>query len=329
MVIDQRASGGSTTVSSSGGSYLSCDRWQTVSNGATSKYSIQQNAGSVTPPAGYAYYLGMTSTSAYSLAATDNFWLVQSIEGYNMSDLAFGTSSAATVTVSFWVRSSLTGTFSGVLVNSNDTQVYPFSYTISSASTWEQKTITIAGSTTGTWNSTNGQGLRLQFSLGLGTTYLGTLTNTWNAGTLYGPTGQVNLVSTNGATFYVTGVQLEKGTQATSFDYRSITTETQFCQRYFLSVSGPSLIGTSVSTSACLNKLLFPVTMRTAPAAAYSGATMSVDFFGTGVATTAFANVTLASTVTYLSLNINTLSPTRTAFVPTSIQNTISVSAEL
>jgi hypothetical protein len=187
-----------------------------------------------------------------------------------MSDLAFGTSSAATVTVSFWVRSSLTGTFSGTLVNSNDSQVYPFSYTISSASTWEQKTITIAGSTTGTWNSTNGQGLRLQFSLGLGTTYLGTLTNTWNAGTLYGPTGQVNLVATNGATFYVTGVQLEKGNQATPFDFRDYGRELILCQRYYYQTIPNATNATPTIYAASTNFTVgsifpHPVTMRASP----------------------------------------------------------------
>jgi hypothetical protein len=130
-------------------------------------------------------------------------------------------------------------------------------------------------------------------------------------------------------TWVIGNVQLEKGTVATSFDYRSFTAELQLCQRYFISVAGPSLIGTSSSTSACLNKLLFPVTMRATPTTTYSGANMSVDFFGSGASTTSFANVTLAASNAYLSLNMNTFSPTRTAFVPTSVQNTISVSAEL
>jgi hypothetical protein len=130
-------------------------------------------------------------------------------------------------------------------------------------------------------------------------------------------------------TWVIGNVQLEKGSVATSFDYRSFTTELQLCQRYFLSVPGPAFIGTSTSTSACLNKFLFPVTPRAAPTTTYSGANMSVDFFGSGTSTTAFTNVTLSATTSYLSLNINTLSPARASFIPTSIQNTISISAEL
>ena len=276
MVIDQRANGASTTVGS-GLNFYSIDRWRTDAS-AASKYSIQQNAGSITPPTGYKYYLGITSASAYSLSASDYFWVVQSIEGYNINDFAWGTSSAATVTLSFWARSSLTGTFSGTLVNTNDTQVYPFSYTINSANTWEYKTVTIPGSTTGTWGSTNGQGVRVQFSLGLGTNYLGTLNNTWNAGTLYGPTGQVNLVSTNGATFYITGVQLEKGSIATPFDFRDYTRELQLCQRYFQKSYAPSVaLGTTGGNTGYIEwnwgsgvafaTLLIPyrVSMRTYP----------------------------------------------------------------
>jgi len=267
MVIDQRANGASTTVGS-GQTYYSVDRWRTDAS-AASKYSVQQNAGSVTPPAGYKYYLGITSASAYSLTASDNFWVLQNIEGYNINDLAWGTASAATVTISFWVRSSLTGTFSGTLTNNNDTQVYPFSYTISSANTWEQKSITIVGSTSGTWNSTNGLGLKVQFSLGLGTTYLGTLTNTWNAGTLYGPTGQVNLVATSGATFYLTGVQLEKSAAPSNFDYRAYSTELAMCQRYYTKLTSFSGVyvpygqGSSYSTTSAFIYIALPVQMRT------------------------------------------------------------------
>jgi len=140
----------------------------------------------------------------------------QPIEGFNTADLMFGTANAQTVTLSFWVRSSLTGSFSGALYNSVGNRCYPFSYTISSANTWEQKTVTIAGDTSGTWiGATNGIGLYVNFSLGVGTTYSGTA-NTW--GTAFSVTGATSLVATNGATLYITGVQLEKGSTATSFD---------------------------------------------------------------------------------------------------------------
>jgi hypothetical protein len=229
MMLDQRNAGASVTPAS--GDYT-LDRYRVYMTQA-SKFTLQQNAGAVTPPVGYGFYLGCTSSSAYSILSTDYFTLRQRIEGFNFADMAWGTANAATVTVSFWVRSSLTGTFGGVLANSAGNRSYPFSYTISAANTWEQKTVTIAGDTTGTWiGATNGVGAQLIFSLGAGSTYLATA-NAWTASEEYGVTGQVNVVATNAATWYITGVQLEKGSTATSFDYRPYGTELALCQRYF------------------------------------------------------------------------------------------------
>jgi hypothetical protein len=174
----------------------------------------------------------VTSSSAYSVLTGDTFWIQQPIEGLNTADLAWGTASAATVTLSFWVRSSLTGTFGGAFTNSVPNRSYPFSYTISSANTWEQKTVTVAGDTSGTLLTTNGVGIIVRFGLGSGATFSGTA-GAWAASNLVQPTGSVSVVGTNGATFYITGVQLEKGTTATSFDYRPYGTEFQLCQRYF------------------------------------------------------------------------------------------------
>jgi len=143
MVIDQRNAGASVTAVNA---VYTLDRWQSVSS-AASKFSVQQNAGSVTPPAGFKNYLGVTSLSAYSIGAGDIFALLQPIEGFNTADLGFGAAGASTVTLSFWVRSSLTGTFGGSLSNSATNRSYPFSYTINAANTWEYKTITIAGDT--------------------------------------------------------------------------------------------------------------------------------------------------------------------------------------
>jgi len=229
MEIDQRSAGASTTVT--GNSYVTCDRWQTFAS-QTSKYSVQQNAGSVTPPAGFSNYLGVTSLSSYSISSTDIFNITQIIEGYNTVDLAWGTSDAKTITVSFWVRSSLTGTFGGVVRNFAGTQNYPFTYTINSANTWEQKSITIAGSTTGTWISGNGKSLYLMINLGTGSTYSGTA-GSWAGGNLWSATGATSVVGTSGATLYITGVQLEVGSVATEFERRPYGTELQLCQRYY------------------------------------------------------------------------------------------------
>jgi hypothetical protein len=228
MRIDQRNVGASVTPAT--GAYT-LDRWSYYSTQA-SKFTVQRNAGSVTPPAGYTNYMGITSTSAFSVAASDYFIMTQAIEGFNVSDLSFGTANAKTITLSFWVYSSLTGTFGGVIENSSQARAYPFSYTISSANTWEQKSVTIAGDTTGTWVTDNGLGLWLMFSLGAGSTFSGTA-GAWVGSQRLGVTGAVSVVGTNGATFYITGVQLEAGSTATEFERRPIGTEIALCKRYY------------------------------------------------------------------------------------------------
>ena len=228
MVIDQRNAGASITFNDG---VFPVDRWTTVAT-QSSKGTIQQNAGAVTPPAGFINYLGFTSSSAYSVLTGDAFAIQQRIEGLNLSDLGWGSANAQTVTLSFWVRSSLTGTFGGVISNSAQNRSYPFTYTISSANTWELETVTIPGDTSGTWLTTNGIGARLNLGLGAGATYSGTA-GAWSGSTLFTATGATSVVGTNGATFYITGVQLEKGSTATSFDYRPYGTELALCQRYY------------------------------------------------------------------------------------------------
>jgi hypothetical protein len=267
MQIDQRNAGASVTGNNA---VFGVDRFRAAST-QSSKFTMQQNAGAVTPPAGFKNYLGITSSSAYSVLSTDYFLVGQPIEGFNTADLAFGSASAATVTFSFWVRSSLTGTFGGSINNSAYDRSYPFSYTISAANTWEQKTITIAGDTTGTWiGATNGVGLYAWFNLGTGSTG-STTANAWAAGAYYAPTGATSVVGTSGATFYVTGVQLEKGSTATSFDYRDYGRELILCQRYLPAFNASAvdyaigLSGQVYSTTQALIAYPFIVQPRTAP----------------------------------------------------------------
>jgi hypothetical protein len=264
MVIDQRNAGASVTPANTN---YTLDRWIYYSS-QSSKLTIQQNAGAVTPPAGFNYYAGITSTSAFSIAASDYFAFTQNIEGYNIADLAWGTASAKTITLSFWVRSSLTGTFGGAIKNRPATRGYPFTYTILAANTWEQKSITIAGDTSGTWLTTNGVGFELDFGLGVGSTYSGTA-GAWAAGDYISATGATSVVGTNGATWYITGVQLEQNTSATPFERRLYGQEFINCQRYFTVLGGASYapigVGASVSSTGAYINVPFPVAMRAAP----------------------------------------------------------------
>lgn len=275
MVIDQRNAGASVTPTDTA---YSLDRWSFRLSQA-SKFTTQQNAGGVTPPTGFKYYLGVTSSSAYTVGASEFFTVVQYIEGYNVADLAWGTASAQTVTLSFWVRSSLTGTFGGSFNNTNNTRSYPFTFSISAANTWEFKTVLVPGDTSGTWDTTTGRGLGVRFNLGAGSTYSGTA-GSWSGSTFFAPTGATSVVGTNGATFYITGVQLEKGTVATSFDWRPYGTELALCQRYYEALSANAsgalvagqfiALGVSETTTRVQPYYAFKVQKRTSPSTTLS-----------------------------------------------------------
>jgi hypothetical protein len=271
MRIDQRNAGASYT--SSNANVYTLDRWLTFeTGGVSSRFTIQQNAGSVTPPTGFTNYMGITSSVASAVTAGMIQSIAQKIEGFNASDLAWGTANAKTVTISFWVRSSLTGTFGGVLSNGAVNYSYPFTYTISAATTWEYKTVTIAGPTAGTWVTNNGAGPVLQFVIGTGSTYQGSA-GSWSANGYYGVTGTVDVTGTNGATLYITGVQLEVGTEATPFEHRPYDMELARCQRYYYRLydtatdANGRMIGTAFmwSTTGIRSFVTFPVTMRDLP----------------------------------------------------------------
>ena len=285
MVIDQRNAGASITPTAT---VYSVDRWQAVVNVA-SKASFDQTT---TAPTGFTNSMLVTSLSAYSVAAGEIVTYRQQIEGFNIDDLGWGTASAATITVSFWVRSSLTGTFGGSIKNGGSTRSYPFTYTISVADTWEQKSVTIAGDTSGTWPTDNTSGLILSFGLGVGSTTSGTA-GAWATANYNSATGATSVVGTNGATFYITGVQLEKGSTATSFDYRPYSAELAMCQRYYYKLTATSAFTGFASgyiDASTTGAFIFkhPVTMRSAPTASIS--TVRVFTSPTANAATAIAN---------------------------------------
>jgi hypothetical protein len=267
MVIDQRNAGAAVTFNDA---IFVVDRFGSACS-QSAKATAQR---STTAPAGFTNSILITSSSAYSVTATDFFNLYQNIEGFNATDFGWGTANAQTVTLSFWVRSSLTGTFGGSLSNAGLSRSYPFTYTINAANTFEYKTITIAGDTTGTWQTDNGIGLRVYFGLGVGSTYSGTA-GAWAGTRFQSATGATSVVGTNGATFYITGVQLEKGSTATSFDYRPYTTETQLCYRYYFravqySTYSPVGVGRAWSSTNGNAPFYLPVVMRSNQTITYS-----------------------------------------------------------
>jgi hypothetical protein len=260
MVIDQRNAGASVTLDTN--TRFIVDRFFAEDDSSATVTGVQ----STTAPAGFINSMLFTVTTAdSSITAGENCQLRHWIEGLNVADLGWGTANAQTVTLSFWVRSSVTGTHSGALLNSAANRNYVFSYTINSANTFEYKTITIAGDTSGTWLTTNGRGIGLFWNLGSGSTFLGTA-GVWGSSVLFGATGSVQLFSTLNATFYITGVQLEAGTTASPFEYRQYGTELALCQRYYCK---SYQIGTVPQTSTTAG--VFAIVAVTSPSSGQAG----------------------------------------------------------
>jgi len=293
MVINQRGWSGTITTN---GTYT-LDRFNTITS-VGSKFSVAQSS---TAPTGFTNSLLATSLSAYTVGATEIFGLQQVIEGYNIADLGWGTANAKTVTLSFQVYSSLTGTFGGAIQNYASDRIYPFSYTVPSANTWTTVSITIAGDTTGTWATNNGGGLAVIWSLGSGTTRSGTA-GVWGSTYYTSVTGATSVVGTSGATFYITGVQLEVGASATGFEYRQFTTELALCQRYFwtsgfgaggvaYSMHGSGMVFDADSSDISVR---YPVNMRAVPTVSFS----SVDCSSGGTGKTVVAINDAGSTYT-------------------------------
>ena len=295
MRIAQRGTGAVNNLATD--AYQGIDRWSTYGNSAD-KYSTQQ---STTAPTGFTNSMLITSLAATSVGTGGLYLGIQYVEGFNAADLAWGTASAKTVTLSFWVRSSLTGTFGGSILNNARDRCYIFSYTISAANTWEQKTITITGDTSGTWLTNNGRGIGLYFSFGTGSSLSGTA-GSWGSSELYAPTGATSVVGTSGATFYITGVQLEQNTSATPFERRLYNQELANCQRYYWKVGGTSSgpyeafgIGIATGTTNAYIHIQNPVIMRATPSAIEVTSTANFALYDSGFTTPSSINVDILS----------------------------------
>jgi hypothetical protein len=326
MVIDQRNAGASVTPTTD--NTYTLDRW-TAKLSQSSKYSVQQSSTAAT---GFNKSLLITSLSAYTVGASEIFFIKQVIEGFNIADLGWGAAGASTVTLSFWVRSSLTGTFGGSLWNNAGDRSYPYSYTISAANTWEQKSITIAGDTSGTWLTTNGVGINVSFGLGVGSTSSGTA-GAWASAFYASATGATSVVGTSGATFYITGVQLEKGSTATSFDYRPYGTELALCQRYAIVYGRDQTYneiggtGWAYSTTKTNVPVAPPVQMRSTPTVSTSG-NFQLSDAAAATAITAIAIITQQSSSLIASLEA-TVASGLTTFRPYRIETNNSTTANV
>tara|TARA_R110000868_G_scaffold95825_2_gene263416 strand:- start:2220 stop:3983 length:1764 start_codon:yes stop_codon:yes gene_type:complete len=313
MRVDQRNSA-STAVTTNA---YSADRWYNES-GCDAVLSAQQST-DVPTGQGFAKSLKITSTTAdTSIAANQYAVLTQHIEGNNFAHLAFGSASAKQIVVSFWVKATVTGTYSFTVHNNGASRLLPTAFTISASNTWEKKTVVIAGDTSGTWLTDTGRGLSVNFYTALGSNYLGT-SGVWNGSGIYGVTGQANAWASVNNVFAITGVQLEQGSVATPFEQRPIGTELALCQRYYWRNSSSNAgsvyalfgVGQGDTTTNVEGTITFPVTMRTAPTSiettataanyAFYGATVisaltSVPIFGSSNSTTHTQGVSFRST---------------------------------
>jgi len=267
MRIDQRNAGASVTLTSD---LFTVDRFLARTQSATDSTAQR----STTAPSGFTNSLLVTIGTGASPTSSQTNTIRHEIEGFNTADLGWGTASAKTVTLSFWVRSSLTGTFGGALSNGGLNRAYPYTYTISVADTWEYKTVTIEGDTSGTWGTGNSNGIRVWVDLGSGTDKQGTA-GAWGASDYRAASGCTQLVATSGATFYITGVQLEAGSVATLFERRLYGQELALCQRYFQIAEAHNRFRATANQEINTNTVNYFVEMRAIPTATRSGGIVS------------------------------------------------------
>lgn len=297
MRIDQRNAGAAVSSDNS----FPVDRIKVRTNVTGATFTAQQ---STTVPASFVNSVVYTTGTGATAGVSEIASFVHNIEGTNTADLGFGSANAKNIAISFWVRSSITGTFVVSIRNSAGDRNYPATYTISSADTWEYKTISVAGDTSGTWLTNTGIGIQLWFDLGSGSDFNGTA-NAWTSSTHINVSGSANVVGTSGATFYITGVQLEVGSVATPFERRPYGTELSLCQRYYQQIGKtnnvnyqPYAIGAVATSTIAVAVFSLPVTMRATPTFTFNSPTNTI----VTPPTTAATNVTLdiASPITIM-----------------------------
>ena len=258
MQVAQRG----TSSTSSG--YHTCDRWF-VNYQAFDELAITQSQ-STTSPSGFSNSLKVEVTTAETaLASNELMYIRYHIEAQDLQHLNFGSSDAKSLTLSFWVRSSLTGKYSVLFYEDDATRSNTPSFNISTADTWEYKTITVEGDTGGTINNDNGAGLSLYITLASGTDFAGTPHSGWGAysGTDdFSHSDNVDFSAQTG-TFYITGVQLEVGNSASPFEHRSYAEELALCQRYYFETD--KITGQVANSTNAIFQGLFPTEMRASP----------------------------------------------------------------
>lgn len=280
MRIDQRNNGSAVSINTAGNTYV-IDRWRANAVGG-GVFSLQR---STLAPPGFSHSILATVTTADSSVASGDFYhFRQSIEGFNFSDLSFGTASAKSVAISFWARSSVVGTYTVLLRNEAGNRGNLSTYTISSANTWEYKTITVAGDTSGSWSVDNTSAAILSFCLGNGSSQT---TGSWLSTVSEGASGMTQWISTNGATMYITGVQLEAGESATAFERRTYSTEFSMCRYYFKTVRHDGYRAAIQATNAGAGGTpYFHIStgeiMRATPTITSLGPNLSTAIYGSG-----------------------------------------------
>ena len=285
MQVAQR---GTSASSISGTGYFTVDRWHTSESGTGSELRTTQSQ-SADAPDGFGSSCKIQVTTPIS-TVTDGYWrLINKLEGLNLQSLNHGSINAKSVTASFWVKSSIASTYSVMMYKPDTGRNIGSTYTINSANTWEYKTITMPGDTVGAIDNSTGEGMYLSFNLFAGTSFVGEDNTSWAS---YGSSRLANghnanaVVTTNGATFQITGVQLEVGDTATPFEHRSYGDELAKCQRYYYKhIDGDTSqvgLGDHWSTNQINVGFSFPVTMRATPTLIQSGGSGHFESYGGG-----------------------------------------------